>query len=95
MQEYSSYRVTCVLAISQLRTAKHLSIVWRDKAKWQKTLKVKIRARNYKRCLITSMHVCARARVCACVCWDLRIGSRQRFNVEKCVKCRKCRKCGQ
>ncbi len=42
------------LAISQLRTAKHLWIVWRDKAKWQKTLKVKIRARNYKRCLITS-----------------------------------------
>ena len=68
MQEYGSYRVTCVLAISQLRTAKHLSIVWRDKAKWQRTLKVKIRARNYKRCLITSMHVCAPARVCACVC---------------------------
>ncbi len=42
------------LAISQLRTAKHLWIVWRDNAKWQKTLKVKIRARNYKRCLIIS-----------------------------------------
>ena len=49
----SIYR-TMKLAISQLRTAKHLWIVWRDKAKWQKSLKVKIRARNYKRCLITS-----------------------------------------
>ncbi len=36
------------LAISQLRTAKHLWIVWRDNAKWQKTLKVKIGAKNYK-----------------------------------------------
>ncbi len=26
----------------------------RDNTKWQKTLKVKIRARNYKRCQITS-----------------------------------------
>ena len=43
-----------ILAISQLRTAKHLWIVWRNNAKWQKTLKVKIRARNYKRCLIIS-----------------------------------------
>ena len=42
------------LAIFQLRTAKHLWIVWRDKAKWYKTVKVKIRARNYKRYLITS-----------------------------------------
>ncbi len=31
-----------------------LWIVWSDKAKWQKTLEVKIRASNYKRCLITS-----------------------------------------
>ena len=37
-----------------MRTAKHLWIVWRDNAKWQKILKVKIRARNYKRCLIIS-----------------------------------------
>ena len=44
-----------LLAISQLRTAKHLWIVWRDNAKWQKTLKVKIGARNYKRCLIISI----------------------------------------
>ena len=30
------------LAISQLRTAKHLWIVWRDNTKWQKKLEVEI-----------------------------------------------------
>ena len=34
------------LAISQLRTAKHLCTVWRDNAKWQEILKVKIGARK-------------------------------------------------
>ncbi len=37
-----------------IENAKHSWIVWRDNAKWQKTFKVKIGARNYKRCLIIS-----------------------------------------
>ena len=40
------------LAISQMKNAKHLWIVWRDKTKCQETLKVKIGARKYKGCLI-------------------------------------------
>ena len=40
------------LAISQMKNAKHLWIVWRDNSKCQETLKVKIAARKYKRCLI-------------------------------------------
>ena len=52
----------CFLAISQLRTAKHLWIVWGDNAKWQKTLKVKIEflvisKENLKGCLHYSFHV--------------------------------------
>ena len=41
-----SFRISVLeLAISQLRTAKHLWIVWRDNVKRQKTLKDKIEAR--------------------------------------------------
>ena len=35
-------------------SAKNLWIVWKDTAKWPKTLKVKIRGKKYKRCLIIS-----------------------------------------
>ena len=41
------------LAITKLRTAKHLWVVWQDNAMWQETFKVKIGARKYKRFLVT------------------------------------------
>ena len=39
------------LSISHLKTAKHLGIVWRDNAKFQVTLRVKIGAKKVKRFL--------------------------------------------
>ena len=43
-----------LLAISQLKIAKHLWIMWRYNAKFQKTLEVNIRARRYKTFLTIS-----------------------------------------
>ena len=48
---------TYILVISQLRTAEHLWIVWRDNEKRQETLKVKIRARKCKRCHTISKEI--------------------------------------
>ena len=47
-------RRSAKLAIYQLRTAKHLWIVWRDNEKYPKTLRVKIGA-QYSECTIGSL----------------------------------------